>query len=259
NGDAKDGDKDSDKDAEEDPDKPRGAPQVGIAPGTTQAGAVIGAQPEPEEPSAKPEDGEWRFDFHGYLRAPMRIGFGSSEGTPPDVEKGGKIHAPPWVPDDTFTNWQYTNNNPGPWAELRFSYGNTRVTGNVLIAAYNMTDGGYRNLQSQLGINQAFVTLNEADLLGDRGGLLWNVGGWQNRCGAAGRYDAGKDETYLFGRTHVAGETLTGFYNFNEDLQLTVEHGFGVKLEPPPLVSGLPEPTPAYLPYAGPVQQGTEL
>ena len=34
------------------------------------------------------------------------------------------------------------------------------------------------------------------------------VGGFTNRYGAAGRYDAGKYETYLFGRTHVAGATV---------------------------------------------------
>jgi hypothetical protein len=61
------------------------------------------------------------------------------------------------------------------------------------------------------------------------------------------------------GRTHSAGETLTAFYNLTPDLTLTVEHGIGVKLEAPPLVSGLPEPNPPYLPFAGPVQQGTQL
>jgi hypothetical protein len=205
--------------------------------------------------------GEWKFDFHGFLRAPLRLGVGSGVGAgfAPEAGQGAKWHSPPQIPDGTFTDWRYTNNSPGPWAELRFSYGNTRVTGNVLIAAYNLTDGGYRNLQSQLGINQAFVTLNEADLLGDKGGLLWNVGVFQNRYGAAGRYDAGKYETYLFGRTHVAGETLTGFYNLAPDWTLTLEHGIGAKLEAPPANTGLPDPTPPYLPYAGPVQQGTQL
>ena len=242
------------------PDRPRGAPQVGIAPGTPQTGTLIGTQPEPEEPSATPSDGEWRFDFHGFLRAPMRIGFGSSEGTAEGVEKGGKIHAPPHVPDGTFTDWRYTNSVPGPWTELRFSYGNSRVTGNVMIAAYNITAGGYRNLQAQLGIDQAFVTIDGADILPeDKGGLVWNVGVFQNRYGAAGRYDAGKYETYLFGRTHVAGETLTLFYNFTKSFTLTLEHGIGAKLEMPPFVSGLPQPNPPFLPYAGPMQQGTQL
>jgi hypothetical protein len=236
----------------------RSGAQVGIAPGTPQTGGLVLSAPIEEE-EEKPTDGEWRFDFHGFLRAPMRLGFGKGEDSAPEAGNDGKLHAPPFVPDGVFTDWRYTNNTPGPWVELRFEYGNSRVTGNVMIAAYNITDGGYRNLQSQLGINQAFVTIDWSDLLDDQGGLVWNAGVFQNRYGAAGRYDAGKYETYLFGRTHVAGETLTGFYNLSDELTLTLEHGIGAKIEPPPLVSGLPEPTPQYLPYAGPVQQGTQL
>ncbi len=236
----------------------RSGAQVGIAPGTPQTGTLLLSAPVEEE-AEKPTDGEWRFDFHGFLRAPMRLGFGKGDDSAEEAGRDGKLHAPPHVPDSVFTDWRYTNNIPGPWVELRFLYGNSRVTGNVMIAAYNITDGGYRNLQSQLGIDQAFVTLDFSDFLDDRGGFVWNVGVFQNRYGAAGRYDAGKYETYLFGRTHVAGETLTGFYNLNEDMTVTVEHGIGAKLEAPPLVGGLPEPSPQYLPYAGPVQQGTQL
>ena len=83
---------------------------------------------------------------------------GSGDDSAPGVDHGSKLHAPPQIPDGTYTDWRYTNNLPGPWAELRFAYGNQRVTGNVLIAAYNITEGGYRNLQAQLGIDQAFVT-----------------------------------------------------------------------------------------------------
>lgn len=237
----------------------RSASQVGIAPGTAQTGTVLLSAPPEATVSDGPSDGSWRFDFHGFLRAPLRLGLGSGDDAAPEAGSGMKLHSPPQVPDGTFTDWRYTNNVPGPWVELRFVYGNQRVTGNVMIAAYNITDGGYRNLQSQLGIDQAFVTIDEADLFEERGGLVWNVGVFQNRYGAAGRYDAGKYETYLFGRTHVAGETLTAFYNFSDDLALTFEHGIGAKLQVPPLVSGLPEPNPAYLPYAGPVQQGTQL
>jgi hypothetical protein len=237
----------------------RSAPQIGLAPGTPQTGTLDLVAPPAPSMTTTPTESDWKFDFHGFLRAPLRLGMGSGKGFVPEAGSGLKLHAPPQIPDGTFTDWRYTNSLPGPWAELRFSYGNTRVTGNVLIAAYNLTDGSYRDLQSQLGINQAFVTLNEADLLGDKGGLIWNVGVFQNRYGAAGRYDAGAYETYLFGRTHVAGETLTGFYNLSDSLTLTLEHGVGAKLEAAPLVSGLPEPNPAYLPYAGPVQQGTQL
>ncbi len=51
-------------------------------------------------------------------------------------------------------------------------------------------------------------------MFGEYGGLVWNVGTFQNRYGTAGKYDGGMYETYLFGRTHQTGETLTG-----DDLQ----------------------------------------
>jgi hypothetical protein len=235
---------------------------VGIAPNAPQTSGLVLNAPVEEETGTTdgPSDGEWRFDFHGFMRAPLRLGVGSGDDVAEGVEGGAKLHSPPNIPDSAFTDWRYINNVPGPWVELRFLYGNQRVTGNVSIAAYNITDGGYRNLQSQLGIDQAFITIDQSDLLPEgRGGLIWNVGVFQNRYGAAGRYDAGKYETYLFGRTHVAGETLTLFYDLSDELTLTFEHGLGVKLEVPPLVSGLPEPNPPYLPYPGPVQQGTQL
>ena len=231
-------------------------------------GTIVLATPlaEAVPPADAPHDGDWRFGFHGFLRAPLRVGVGhdpalepGDDADTPAIDPDNNFHAPPRIPDGTFTDWRYTNNLPGPWAELRFEYGNKRVTGNVLIAAYNLTEGGYRNLQSQLGIDQAFVTIDESDLVPSRFGFIWNVGAFQNRYGAAGRYDAGKYETYLIGRTHIAGETLTGFYHLSDDLTVTLEHGIGVKFEPPPFVSGLPEPNPPYLPYAGPVQQGTQL
>ena len=126
------------------------------------------------------------------------------------MERGGKLHAPPQIPDGTFTDWRYTNNVPGPWTELRFQYGNTRVTGNVLIAAYNITDGGYRNLQSQLGINQAFVTIDGADILPDgkrRPGLERRRLPERLRRRRPLRRRQVRDLPDR--RTHVAGETLT--------------------------------------------------
>ena len=233
--------------------------QVGISPDAPQTSGLVLNAPVESSETAAPSNGDWHFDFHGFMRAPLRLGLGSGDDVADGVEKGTKLHSPPNIPDSAFTDWRYINNLPGPWVELRFLYGNARVTGNVSIAAYNISDGGYRNLQSQLGIDQAFVTIDESDLLSSgRGGLIWNVGVFQNRYGAAGRYDAGKYETYLFGRTHVAGETLTAFYDFSPDVTLTFEHGLGVKLEVPPIVSQL-EPTPPYLPYGGPVQQGTQM
>lgn len=237
---------------------PAAAPSLGIRPGTSETGSLILVEPPPPLTASTSAE-EWNFAFHGFLRAPMRLGIGSDEEVAEGVEGGDKLHAPPRIPDGTYTDWQYTGNLASPWAELRFSYGNSRVTAHVLIGAWNISDAGYRNLQAQLGINEAFLTLDFPRALGSRGGLVWNVGAFQNRYGGAGKYDAGKYETYIFGRTHVAGETLTGYYSLTDELVLQLEHGVGVKLEPPPLVSGLPDPMPPYLPYPGPEQQGTTL
>jgi hypothetical protein len=89
------------------------------------------------------------------------------------------------------------------------------------------------------------------------------AGAYTNRYGAAGRYDAGRYETYLFGRTHTAGETLTFDYDWN-DWTFEAEEGFGGKLEPIPFYGppGAPGPNtaaneqlPAWEPYPGPVPQ----
>jgi hypothetical protein len=229
-------------------------PSLGIAPGTVTAKStdIASATVRPaEELSTSTE--EWNFRFHGYLYAPLRLGIVSDDG-----EDGTSLTSPPRVPDGSYNNWQYTNNIQGPWTELKFAYGNSRVSANVIIAAWNITSGGYRDLQSQLGINQSFITLNFPRLLGPRGGLLWNVGVFQNRYGAAGKYDAGKYGTYLFGETHVAGETLTAYYDVTDDWTAQLEHGFGVKIQAAPLLTGV-NPVPSYLPWAGPEVQGTTL
>jgi len=111
---------------------------------------------------------------------------------------------PPLVPDANYIDWRYTNSLVAPWTELNFHYGNDRAKATVQIASYNITDSGYRRLESNLGINQAYLVLAFPGVGGENGRLNLTVGGFTNRYGAAGRWDAGKYETYLFGRTHVA-------------------------------------------------------
>jgi hypothetical protein len=198
----------------------------------------------------------YRFAFHGYLRVPMRIGIGSGRGFGDDVSRGVKLHSPPQIPDGTYTDWRYTNVAGGPWTELWLSYGNDTVTAHVGLAAYNISDAGYRDLVSQLGINHSFLSFHFPQLLGERGGLAWNVGAFSNRYGTAGRYDAGKYDTYLFGATHVAGETVSAYYRLSPTLTLAVDHGIGAKLAVTPRVPGLIAP---FLPWPGDVQQGSTL
>ncbi len=146
---------------------------------------------------------------------------------------GTQLRTPPLVPDANYIDWRYTNSLVAPWTELNFHYGNDRVKATVQIASYNLTDSGYRRLESNLGINEAFLTMTWPEFISENGRLTLIAGAFTNRYGAAGRYDAGKYETYLFGRTHIAGETLTFDYDWN-DWTFEVEEGFGGKLEPIP-------------------------
>jgi hypothetical protein len=259
---------------------------------------------------------EWKFDFHGYLRAPLRISFGppsptllptgqrsdlsgipaglpnntlggmgpcaSSSCYPPGAAPpvpGTQWHSPTRLPGYLYTTWEYTNTVYGPWTQLNFTYGNSRAMATVIVDAYNQTDGSYRNIQAQQGIDQAFLTLNFPDALGDYGTLTWNIGTFQNRYGTAGKYDGGMYETYLFGRTHLAGETLTANIT-NVDAAgnwaLSLEDGFGAKMDLTPFLNtqyyqvftnlpSLSDKGPPYLssrdaeylPYAGAVPQGS--
>ena len=225
---------------------------LGLDPGALSLGGLLLPAP-PGSQWSRSKLRSRELNYHGFLRAPLRVGIGPGDDVEVGVPTGPKLHSPPRIPDASYTEWSYTGDRGGPWTELRLSWGNAQVFGTVSIAAYNLTDAGYKDLAAQLGIDQAFVTINLPDLLGDRGGVLVNVGAFSGGYGAAGRYDAGAYGTYLFGRTHGTGETVSAYYDLSEDVTLQVEHGIGARLDVTPEVPGLP-PAP-FLPYAGPIRQ----
>ena len=241
------------------------APALGLDPNAPQVGGLVTTTSEAPAAVAEPVTGEWKFDVTGYFRAPLRFSWG-----PPTTQDpfgagnpGTQLRTPPLVPDANYIDWRYTNSMVGPWTELNFHYGNDRVKATVQIASYNVTDSGYRRLESNLGINEAFLSMTWPEFVSENARLTLIAGAYTNRYGAAGRYDAGRYETYLFGRTHTAGETLTYDYDFN-DWTFEAEEGFGGKLEPIPFY-GPPggnttsvtanQNLPAWEPYPGPVPQ----
>src|SRR6185369_6398352 len=100
---------------------------------------------------------EWKFTFHGYLRAPLRASWGPPSptnppsgntsdfpmGAVPPYEPGAapppgtQLHAAPRVPGYLYTNWEFTNTLGGPWTELAFSFGTSRVTATVIVNSWN--------------------------------------------------------------------------------------------------------------------------
>jgi hypothetical protein len=187
---------------------------------------MIGARTGTDELPSSERD--WGFKFKGYFRAPMRVGIDNSGTLTPGKTQ---FHAPPIIPDGNYTRWMYTNISPGPWAELMFQYGNQQVMMTTSIASYNITSGGWRELQDQLGIDRAFLTLKFPEALGNLGGVAWDVGIFQNAYGAMGKYNAGQYETYLIGRTRIAGATATADMELGDRVKLVVEGGAGAKVD----------------------------
>src|SRR5436190_9755026 len=103
-----------------------------------------------------PTEGDWRFDFHGFLRAPMRVGMAKRENAGPEQSRVN-FHEPR-VPDDQYLSWLYTRNQERAWGEAFFSYGNGLVTGTLGVQAYNFTDATWNDQDAQLGISQGWVT-----------------------------------------------------------------------------------------------------
>ncbi|MDJ0762781.1 MAG: hypothetical protein QNJ97_07295 [Myxococcota bacterium] len=233
--------------------KGKPAPGVGLDPNQLVLHELV--LPVDYQPDTELQLKDLHFQFHGFLRVPFRLGIGTGQDLESNGDSDTKLHVPPQIPDSSYMNWNFTNNMGGPWTELRFIYGNETVAANVSIASYNITDGGYRDLTAQLGINQSFVSLNFPKLFGSLGGIVVNVGVFSNRYGAAGQYSADKYDTYLFGATHTAGENLRAFFDISDTLTLHVEQGFGGKL----MMAPFDGPEASYLPYGGPEQQGTTL
>jgi hypothetical protein len=267
---------------------------TGLSPNAPQIGSgsmITTKQGESLTASTGGTSDEWKFDFHGYFRGPLRISFGPP--TPADLPTrnnpyppgadapvaGTQWHSPTRVPGYNYQDWNYTNTVSGPWTQLNFSYGNSRAMATVIVDSYAVTDGGYKHLQAQQGIDQAFLTLNFPEALGDLGTLTWTLGTFQNRYGTMGKYDGGMYETYIIGRTHVSGETLTAnLTNLDNagNWSVSLEDGFGAKYDIIPFLNNqyyqvftnvpvgstngapfLADRDAEYLPYAGPVPQGS--
>ncbi len=220
--------------------------------------------------------GDWKFSWNGYFRAPLRIGVGNRPACPPGVSpatqaqtdlknyqaalgsaNGGGPSSPyngvycaapgqsrtslhsPYVPDDQYLAWSYTRQWEQAWAEVFLSYGNDRIKGTVGIQGYDFTDAsllGNQASPAQFGIGQGWITVTPVVPL-DGASVVWRVGAFWEKFGMAGRYDGGPYDTYMFGRTHQLGESLSGQYRTG-DFTFKLEHGFGAHLEMVP--AGIP-------------------
>jgi hypothetical protein len=180
--------------------------QLGLDPGTPQVGALPGGL-TPAYGQASADEGEWRFDFHGFITMPLRMGLNTRAGVVTTEQHNDVLHAPPVVPDyrDSFT---YTTVVPQPYAQLNFSYGNSVVTGNVIILSRTATDAQqFYNPPDQSGIADAYVNFRLPNVTRHLH-LDINVGAFQSRYGVMGEYDEGKYGTPAIARVNGVGEGI---------------------------------------------------
>jgi len=201
---------------------------------TSQTTAVSG-------PAVVAADNSWKFEYHGYIRAPMRVGMGKRDskasgkeflpnGQPVD-QSTTTLHSP-IIPDDQYLSWQSSPHNKTDWAELFLSYGNAFAKGTVSIQGYNFADAAWSNPTTQLGIADGYVDLTP-DMGYENMRLSLRVGAFSNKYGSAGKYDAGEYDTYMFGRIHNAGEALHVDFDLDENNSFWAEQGVGFRKPDP--------------------------
>lgn len=193
------------------------AAQMGLEPGTPQAGSLPGGVTPGIQSQSKDD---WRFDFHGYFTMPFWAGIGTRE-NPAAGQSGTVLHAPPVVPGERGS-FGYTNVMQSPWTQLNFSYGTSVVRGTVILAAKTATSAaGYFNPPDHVGIKDVFLTL---DLPGsDKSKYVVNAGVFTNRYGTMGEYDEGIYATPVAARVEGAGLNGAGRWALTPDVFLLAE------------------------------------
>jgi hypothetical protein len=206
------------------------------------------------------DESAWKFDYHGYLRAPMKLGIGKR--LPEDTngygikDQGSTTLHEASVPDNQYLSFQSTSHNANSWGEAFFSFGNSWATGVLGIGAYSFTEAGFSDPDSQWGISQGYVLLTPD--LGYENVRLWaKAGAIVDKYGMAGRYDAGEYDTYMFGRTHLMGETVHIDYDLTPSWTLYLEQGFGTH-KPDPSIYNSARYTLMHHEHIG-IKQGRDL
>jgi hypothetical protein len=193
-----------------DPASPSGTPLAG---GTT-----------PSFGSKSIGEGDWRFDFHGFMTVPMVMGVGEREDPAPGQSKT-TLHSPPVIPGDKET-FSHTGVTPTQYVQLNFSYGNSLITANVqLLAQQTSVSMGFFDPPSQAGINDAYFTITP-DLGSPKVDLKMHFGAFSNRYGLPGEFDEGRYGTPLAFRTNGVGENIVAKMRVGKDTVLALEQGF---------------------------------
>src|SRR5688572_1708713 len=205
---------------------------LGLAPGAPQitnvAGGITPAFGAPSE-----TDQDWRFDFHGMVLPPLRIGIDDREGPVYIDQKKTVLHTPPVVPG-SFETFEYTAIAPDPWVQLNFSYGNPTVIATIIVAARTVQNGeSWFNAPDHIAVNDAFFTYRPRVHEATHDNV--NLGGFASHYGHMGEYDLGRQGTPLIARVSGMGATGTAVFDLEHDFQVVAEAGIQGQLTKTPV------------------------
>ncbi len=188
-------------------------PVLGLSPSAPQAGPVPGGIAPAYHHAAKDES-DWRFDFHGMMMMPLRAGFGERTTVAAKQQKS-TLHAPPVVPDYT-DSFNYTGTVPQPYVDLRFTYGNPIVTGNIsVVSRQPRTAASFFDPPKNPGIEDAYLDFELSDLL-KNARFSVTIGAFSQRYGSMGEWDEGRYATPIIVRTNGIGEAVNAGFSFGD-------------------------------------------
>lgn len=167
----------------------------------------------------------------GSIRAPMRVGFGRRN----DGQPGTEMHALPRIVGLGSGDWNYVGLAPNASVTLGIVVANPVVSGTIILGTSHLSDPSYAVIDD-VGLDQAYLTFKFPTAFGNRGGISLMTGIFSERYGLSGPYQksSGYYSTYLFGRTHQAGEALTFDIDLSRKVELILENGIGAKTETVP-------------------------
>jgi hypothetical protein len=195
--------------------------------------------------SHPPDDG-LRFDFHGYMQVPVRMGIGSRPNAGPG-QNSVTLHGDPVVPGSSFGWFDQTPTDPWPWAQINFVVGNDVVQATAILGAWNfsesMTASTYFQNPAQVWFAQGFLTYTPK--IHSPIGVKIVAGAYPERYGPMAQYSTGciwqtavcSTGAYpvpFIGYVRGVGSTATVTFPFEYDLDLVLEGGFKGDINHPP-------------------------
>ena len=204
---------------------------VGLAPSSLDLGSeadILGVR-DSREMAAMLE--RWSFSMKGSIRAPLRVGFGPRN----DGKEGSEMHALPRIVGLGSGDWNYVGLAPNASVGLAITVANPVVSGTIIFSTSHLSDPSFPVIDD-IGLDQAYLTFKFPSAFGNRGGIALMAGVFSERFGTSGPFQksSGYYSTYLFGRTHQAGESLTFDLDLSKKLELILENGVGAKTETVP-------------------------